>query len=208
MKLDPQAGRAGDQSALVEEILVRFIRNEITRTGFRRAVLGLSGGIDSSVAVWLAARALGPDNVLAVTMPYKTSSDANAHDSQTVIAALGVQTIDMPITPQIDAYFASHPEASRMRLANKCAPRADDGPLRSKRRLRRAGRRHEQQDRATLGLRHAVRRPGVGHQSARRSLQNAIARNWRATSRCRRRFSTSRRAAICGSGKPTKKSWA
>ena len=57
---------------LVTEILVRFIRNEITRTGFRRAVFGLSGGIDSSVVAYLAARAMGPENVLAVIVALPT----------------------------------------------------------------------------------------------------------------------------------------
>jgi NAD+ synthase len=106
---------------LVEEILVRFLRNEITRTGFRRAVFGLSGGIDSSVVAYLAARALGPDNVLAVTMPYATSSEETRRDSQTVLDELGLRSLDVPITPQIDAYFAALPSTSRMRLANKCA---------------------------------------------------------------------------------------
>ena len=106
---------------LVTEILTRFIRNEIQRTGFRRAVLGLSGGIDSSVVTYLAARALGSDQVLAVTMPYKTSSEATRRDSQLVIQGSGVQTLDVPITDQIDAYFARFPRASRLRLANKCA---------------------------------------------------------------------------------------
>lgn len=106
---------------LVEEILVRFLRNEITRTGFRRAVFGLSGGIDSSVVAYLAAEALGPENVLAVTMPYATSSEETRNDSQTILDELGLQTLNVPITPQVDAYFAGLPEASRMRLANKCA---------------------------------------------------------------------------------------
>lgn len=107
--------------ALVTEILTRFIRVEITRTGFQRAVLGLSGGIDSSVVAYLAAKALGPENVLAVTMPYKTSSAATRRDSQAVVAALGIKTIDVPITDQIDAYFAHVGPPSQLRLANKCA---------------------------------------------------------------------------------------
>jgi NAD+ synthase len=106
---------------LVEQILTRFIRSEITRTGFKRAVLGLSGGVDSSVVCYLAARALGRENVLAVTMPYKTSSAATRQDSQLVVARLGVNTLDIPITDQIDAYFARFPTAPQMRLANKCA---------------------------------------------------------------------------------------
>jgi NAD+ synthase len=106
---------------LVEQILVRFIRNEIQRTGMRRGVLGLSGGIDSSTVCYLAARALGAENVLAVTMPYRTSSEETRRDSRLVIDELGVQTVDAPITDQIDAYFARFPDAGAMRLANKCA---------------------------------------------------------------------------------------
>jgi NAD+ synthase len=84
-------------------------------------VVGLSGGIDSSVVTCLAARALDPENVLTVTMPYKTSSEATVRDSQTVIQRVGVRTVDVPITGQIDAYFARFPDASQMRRANKCA---------------------------------------------------------------------------------------
>jgi NAD+ synthase len=107
--------------ALVERILVGFIHNEISRTGVSRAVIGLSGGIDSSTVCYLAARALGPERVLAVTMPYKTSSQETRLHSQAVIEALGVRTIDIPITDQIDAYFARFPDAGSLRLANKCA---------------------------------------------------------------------------------------
>ena len=121
MKTDPGQTALTINSTLVEEILVRFIRNEITRTGFRRAVFGLSGGIDSSVVAYLAVRAMGPENVLAVTMPYKTSSTETREDSQRVVEALGVQTLDIPITAQVDAYFATVGDGSRMRLANKCA---------------------------------------------------------------------------------------
>ena len=151
---------------------------EIRRAGFERAVVGLSGGIDSSVVTFLAARALGPENVLAVTMPYKTSSEATRRDSQAVIEQLGVRTVDVPITGQIDAYFAQFPDASQMRLANKCARErmtvlydqsaAFDGP----------GAGHQQQERAAAGLRHAVRRHGLGDQPDRRSLQDATLSTW------------------------------
>lgn len=106
---------------LVTEILTRFIRVEIRRAGFGRAVVGLSGGIDSSVVTYLAARALGPENVLAVTIPYKTSSEETRRDSAEVVKRLGVQTINVPITAQIDAYFIQFPDAAKLRLANKCA---------------------------------------------------------------------------------------
>ncbi|REJ96579.1 MAG: NAD+ synthase [Planctomycetota bacterium] len=106
---------------LVEKILSGFIRTEITRAGFSRAVVGLSGGVDSTTVVYLAAKALGPENVLAVTMPYKTSSEETRRHSADVIERLGVATIDVPITDQVDAYFAQFPDASRLRRANKCA---------------------------------------------------------------------------------------
>jgi len=106
---------------LVAEILCRFIGTEIRRAGFERAVVGLSGGIDSSVVTFLCAKALGPQNVLAVTMPYITSSEATRRDSQAVIDQLGVRTVDVPIADSIDAYFARFPDASRLHLANKCA---------------------------------------------------------------------------------------
>jgi NAD+ synthase len=121
MSIEPIAVDLSIHPPLVEQILVRFIRAEIHRTGFRRGVVGVSGGIDSSVVVSLAARALGPENVLAVTMPYKTSSIETRRDSQAVIAQLGVRTIDVPITDQVDAYFARFPDASQLRRANKCA---------------------------------------------------------------------------------------
>ncbi len=106
---------------LVAAILTRFIQSEIRRAGFSRAVVGLSGGIDSSVVTTLAARALGPENVLAVTMPYKTSSDETRRDSRAVIEQLGVRSVECPITAQIDAYFSRFPDAGQLRLANKCA---------------------------------------------------------------------------------------
>jgi len=125
MKANLQAEKADAllriNAELVEQILVRFLQAEIHRTGFRRAVIGLSGGIDSSTVVYLAARALGPENVLAVTMPYKTSSDETRRHSRLVIEDLGVTTLDLPITDQVDAYFSRFPEVSKLRLANKCA---------------------------------------------------------------------------------------
>jgi len=121
MKADPPQAALEINPELVTSILCRFIRTELARAGFRHAVIGLSGGIDSSVVTFLAARALGPENVLAVTMPYKTSSEATRRDAQAVVDHLGVRSLDIPITEQIDAYFRHCPDASRMRLANKCA---------------------------------------------------------------------------------------
>jgi NAD+ synthase len=121
MNSDASADVLAINPHLVEQILIRFIRAEIHRTGFRRGVVGLSGGLDSSTVAYLAARALGPENVLAVTMPYKTSSDETVRDSRRVVEALGVETVDVPITAQIDAYFARFRDAPKLRVANKCA---------------------------------------------------------------------------------------
>src|SRR5882672_8527268 len=98
MATEPCTGDLAINCELVTAILTRFIRTEIRRAGFQRAVMGLSGGIDSSVVTFLAARALGPENVLAVTMPYKTSSDATRRDAQAVVDHLGVRTLEIEIS--------------------------------------------------------------------------------------------------------------
>jgi NAD+ synthase len=121
MNNDPATRHLKINAELVTEILSRFIRVEIHRAGFDRVVVGLSGGIDSSVVTFLCVRALGPQNVLTVTMPYKTSSEATRRDSQAVVQQLGVHTLDVPISDQIDAYFAHIGDATQLRLANKCA---------------------------------------------------------------------------------------
>jgi len=113
--------RLAIHAPLVEAILVRFIRDEIHRTGFRRAVLGLSGGIDSSCVAYLAVRALGAENVLAVRMPYTTSSEATHSDSQSVVDDLGLDSPVVSISEQIDAYYSRFSNASQLRRANKCA---------------------------------------------------------------------------------------
>ena len=106
---------------LVEEILVRFLRNEIRKVGFERGVVGLSGGVDSTTSVFLAARALGPENVLTVSMPYKSSSaDSRAHAEQAA-RSTGVGFVVEDITPQVDAYLDRHPDASQVRRGNKMA---------------------------------------------------------------------------------------
>ncbi|MFZ6031625.1 MAG: NAD+ synthase [Chloroflexota bacterium] len=105
-------------AALARQILTGFIRSEITRVGYRRAVIGLSGGIDSALSCYLAAEALGPENVLAVRMPYRTSSQASLDDAQAVIDALGVQSLTIPITDMADPLMARDPEMNRMRKGN------------------------------------------------------------------------------------------
>jgi NAD+ synthase len=103
---------------LARTILTGFLKTEITRTGFTRAVIGLSGGIDSALSCFLAAEALGPQNVLAVRMPYKSSSQDSLDDAQHVIDATGVQAMTVEITEMVDPLIAKFPEMDNMRKGN------------------------------------------------------------------------------------------
>ncbi len=106
---------------LVEQWLVQFIRDEMARRGFTKAVIGLSGGVDSAVTTYLAARALGAENVLAVRMPYKSSSADSLAHAQLVIDALGIGSRDMEITAAVDGYLQHEPDADPARRGNVMA---------------------------------------------------------------------------------------
>ena len=106
---------------LLRHVLSAFIINEVHKVGLKRVVVGLSGGVDSALSTCLAAVALGPDNVLAVKMPYKTSSKESIEHADLVIAATGIASITVDISAQVDAYFAKFPDADNMRRGNKMA---------------------------------------------------------------------------------------
>jgi NAD+ synthase len=106
---------------LLRRILTAFIANEVRKVGVERVVVGLSGGVDSALSCMLAAEALGPNNVLAIKMPYRTSSPESRAHADLVIAKAGVASLEIEITPQIDAYFARFPDADRVRQGNKMA---------------------------------------------------------------------------------------
>jgi NAD+ synthase len=102
----------------VRQILTGFIRSEITRVGFSRAVVNLSGGLDSSLSCYLAAEAIGAENVLALRLPYKTSASDSLDHAQMVIETLGVQSLTIPITDMADALIQQFPDMSRVRQGN------------------------------------------------------------------------------------------
>lgn len=106
---------------LLRQILVSFIRNEVEKVGVRRAVVGLSGGVDSSLSAMLAAEALTPGNVLGIRMPYRSSSPESLAHAELVVGKCSIESLTVDITPQIDAYFERFPDADQKRRGNKMA---------------------------------------------------------------------------------------
>ena len=103
---------------LATRILTGFIGDSIAKAGMSRAVVGLSGGIDSAVSAYLSAKALGADNVLALRMPYKTSSASSLSDAEAVIEDLGLPHLTLPITDMADPLIQRFPQMSRLRQGN------------------------------------------------------------------------------------------
>ncbi len=106
---------------VARRIISDFIRGQLGQAGFERAVLGLSGGIDSGLVAYLVAEAIGPERLLCVLMPYRTSSPASRTDAETIVAALGTNSTVVEITPMVDGYFASFPDATPLRRGNLAA---------------------------------------------------------------------------------------
>ncbi|HEY9121802.1 MAG TPA: NAD+ synthase [Brevefilum sp.] len=103
---------------LTIKILTGFIKTELNRVGFTKTLMGLSGGIDSAVSLYLSARALGPENVLAVRMPYKTSPPDTLDDAQNMIDDLGVQSITVEITEMVDPLIDHYEDMTKLRAGN------------------------------------------------------------------------------------------
>ena len=115
------AGVLAIDCVLVTEILTGFVREEVGKVGFRRGVVGLSGGVDSALTLAIACRALGAENVVPIVMPYRTSSPASERDARLVAARLGAAPLVIDISAQVDAYFERLPDADRARRGNKMA---------------------------------------------------------------------------------------
>jgi len=105
----------------VRALLVGFIRDETRRAGFENVVLGLSGGIDSAVAAFLACEALGNGHVTGVIMPYRTSSPRSSEDAGVVARHLGLTALCVDITPMVDAYLGPAAVTDRVRAGNVMA---------------------------------------------------------------------------------------
>ena len=105
----------------VHNELVEFLRESFKKAGFSKAVLGLSGGIDSALVAYLLRDALGKENVLAIMMPYKSSNPDSLNHAKLVVEDLGINSKTIEITDMIDAYFKNEEEATSLRMGNKMA---------------------------------------------------------------------------------------
>jgi NAD+ synthase len=110
--------RLNINAGIARRMLTGFIADQIAKVGAKGAVLGLSGGIDSAISAYLSAEALGPEHVLAVRMPYKTSSEASLIDAEAVIEDLGLPSITVPITAMADALIEQFPDMNSVRKGN------------------------------------------------------------------------------------------
>ena len=105
----------------VHNELVEFLRESFKKAGFSKAVLGLSGGIDSALVAYLLRDALGKENVLAIMMPYKSSNPDSLNHAKLVVEDLGINSKTIEITDMIDSYFKNEKEATSLRMGNKMA---------------------------------------------------------------------------------------
>lgn len=90
---------------VARRVIGGFIRSQLGQAGFERCVLGLSGGIDSALVAFLVTEAIGADGLLAVLLPYRTSSPASRSDAESVVTALGCPSELVDISPMVDGYF-------------------------------------------------------------------------------------------------------
>jgi len=108
-------------TAVAQRVIEGFIRGQLRQAGFERAVLALSGGIDSALVAYLLASAIGPEQLLCVLMPYRTSSPDSKADAEAVVHALGCASEVVDITPMVDGYFGVDSDASALRRGNFAA---------------------------------------------------------------------------------------
>lgn len=107
--------------AFIEKLLTRFIKEELSKFNFKKGILGLSGGLDSTVCAYLASRALGPKNVIALIMPYKETFGRDVKDAKDLARLLHLKFHIINISPMVDAYYTHFPSKNRILKGNKMA---------------------------------------------------------------------------------------
>ena len=106
---------------IVRDLLVRFIKDQTTNAGFTKAVIGISGGVDSAVSAVLAAESLGKENVLGVMIPYRTSNPKSVGDAKLVIQATGIKSELVDISKMVDGYCEDNKITDSLRRGNVMA---------------------------------------------------------------------------------------
>lgn len=105
----------------VTDVLIRFLREEINKIGIKRVILGLSGGVDSTVVAYLCQLAFSAKNVTALIMPYRTSNPENIEHAKHVAKELKINHEIVDISPMVDAFFKNDPDADMLRQGNRMA---------------------------------------------------------------------------------------
>ncbi|HSQ35040.1 MAG TPA: NAD+ synthase [Candidatus Binatia bacterium] len=106
---------------LVEKILVSSIQDSIQKNGFRNAVVGVSGGLDSAVVLALCKKALGARHTFALLLPYRISAPESLEHGNLICDQLKIARAVIDISPSVDAYFDRFPAENRLQVGNKCA---------------------------------------------------------------------------------------
>jgi len=106
---------------LVQQLLVQFIREHTEKHGFEKVVVGLSGGLDSTVSAYLAVEALGRFGVLGVFLPHKQSNAASLKDAKLAAEELKIESRLVEITPFVEAYKKEFPDITHLQLGNVMA---------------------------------------------------------------------------------------
>lgn len=108
-------------TAFVEKILMKFIKEELSKFQYKKGIIGISGGLDSAVTSFLAVKALGANNVIGLVLPYGKLSRSCEKDARDIVDALKIRSKRIDISPMVDAYFKHNPSSDRLQKGNKMA---------------------------------------------------------------------------------------
>ena len=172
---------------LSEEAILEFISEKVRESKAKGVVVGLSGGIDSAVTSLLCAKALGPDKVLNIFLPSRSTPSGDKEDVEAFCRHFGMELRTLDISAMVDALRKTLPGFEDKKAdGQRHSPPTDDRALPSRQDAGPGGHGDEQQVRAANRLLHQVRGRGRGLLSARGPLQDRGAGSWQAGSMCRR----------------------